>query len=84
MTTEQFTYWLQGFLEINNPKTIDEVQTQIIKDHLDLVFDKKTPDRFTDEFQKTINSIKRPSPPDRILEEGKEPTKPRRGLQIYC
>lgn len=45
MTSEQFTYWLQGFFEINDPKTIDEKQTQIIKDHLALVFNKVTPDR---------------------------------------
>jgi hypothetical protein len=45
MTAEQFTYWLQGFMEICNPETLDESQTQIIKDHLKLVFDKKTPDR---------------------------------------
>jgi hypothetical protein len=45
MTTEQFTYWLQGFMEVANPTTLDEKQTQIIKDHLALVFDKQTPDR---------------------------------------
>jgi len=45
MTTEQFTYWLQGFFEIHNPKELDEKQTQIIKDHLELVFKKETPER---------------------------------------
>jgi hypothetical protein len=45
MTAEQFTYWLQGFMEVANPTTLDETQTQIIKDHLALVFDKQTPDR---------------------------------------
>ena len=45
MTTEQFTYWLQGFMEVANPTTLDATQTQIIKDHLALVFDKQTPDR---------------------------------------
>jgi hypothetical protein len=45
MTTEQFVYWLQGFMEICNPETLDENQTQIIKDHLKLVFDKQTPER---------------------------------------
>lgn len=44
MTAEQFTYWLQGFMETADPKTIDEKQTQIIKDHLALVFNKVTPD----------------------------------------
>jgi hypothetical protein len=45
MTPEQFTYWLQGFMEISNPTTLDETQTQVIKDHLALVFDKQTPNR---------------------------------------
>jgi len=43
MTAEQFTYWLQGFIEINDPKTIGEKETQIIKDHLATVFNKVTP-----------------------------------------
>jgi hypothetical protein len=32
-------------MEVANPTTLDEKQTQIIKDHLALVFDKQTPDR---------------------------------------
>lgn len=32
-------------MEISNPDELDATQTQIIKDHLALVFDKKTPDR---------------------------------------
>ena len=43
MTPEQFTYWIQGFIEINDPKTIGEKETQIIKDHLATVFNKVTP-----------------------------------------
>ena len=45
MTAEQFTYWLQGFMEIANPVKLGEKETQMIKDHLKLVFDKQTPDR---------------------------------------
>lgn len=45
MTTEQFTYWLKGFMELNETNTLTEKQYQIIKDHLDLVFNKRTPDR---------------------------------------
>lgn len=44
MTSEQFVYWLQGFMEIGNPKALSAKETQIVKDHLKLVFDKKTPD----------------------------------------
>jgi hypothetical protein len=45
MTPENFTYFLQGFFEISDAKKLDETQVQIIKDHLDLVFNKVTPDR---------------------------------------
>ena len=45
MTQEQFIYWLQGFMEINNPDRIGPMETQIIKDHLALVFKKETPIR---------------------------------------
>lgn len=42
MSPEQFTYWLQGFAEIqSNPPTKE--QWKIIKDHLALVFTKVTP-----------------------------------------
>ena len=43
MTAEQFVYWLQGFMEINDPDTISKSETRVIKDHLALVFDKQTP-----------------------------------------
>lgn len=45
MTSEQFVFWLQGFMEMANPTELNETQTQQIKDHLKLVLDKKTPDR---------------------------------------
>ena len=44
MTPEQFTYWLQGFLEVTNAKSVTEEQLQVIKDHLVTVFKKVTPD----------------------------------------
>lgn len=43
MTTENFCYWLQGWIELQNPKNINELQIQEIKNHLDLVFNKMTP-----------------------------------------
>lgn len=45
MTAEQFAYWLQGFMEIANPDSLTRRETQILKDHLNLVFSKKTPER---------------------------------------
>lgn len=45
MDSLQFCYFLQGFLEINNnpDQQMSAQQVQIIKDHLDLVFTKVTP-----------------------------------------
>ncbi len=43
ITPEQFIYWLQGFIEIEDPKFLNEKQLSIIKDHLNLVFKKVTP-----------------------------------------
>lgn len=62
MTTEQFAYWLKGFMEINRPTSIDAMQTQIIKDHLDLVFDKVTPDRSNEINKIDLSDVKKPRP----------------------
>lgn len=40
-----FIYWLQGYLELQDPKTIDGPKVQMIKDHLALVLKKETPVR---------------------------------------
>ena len=53
MNSESFTHWLQGFVELSDTDTISEKQWLMIKDHLKLVFDKKTPDR-------SITNIKSP------------------------
>ena len=45
MSPDNFTYWLKGFFEISDAKKLDEKQIDIIKDHLDLVFNKVTPIR---------------------------------------
>lgn len=44
MNSEQFSYWLQGYAEICGTEPTAE-QWQIIKDHLQLVFQKVTPHR---------------------------------------
>lgn len=43
MTPEQFTYWLQGFMEMTHTKDITPEQLEMIKEHLKTVFDKQTP-----------------------------------------
>jgi len=51
MTTEAFIYWLQGYFEISDAKTLNEKQVSIIKDHLALVLKKETPDRSEEESE---------------------------------
>lgn len=86
MTTEQFTYWLQGFFEVSGDKKLNEKQVTIIKDHLALVFDKVTPDRESKRVKINMNSI---------LEKKQEPEglsvkpSPQKGFggkrpQVYC
>jgi hypothetical protein len=43
MTPENFAYWLKGAIELGNFSTFDEHQVQVIQDHLNLVFNKVTP-----------------------------------------
>lgn len=38
MKSEQFVFWLMGLFELSDTKTLDEKQTQTIKNHLKLVF----------------------------------------------
>ena len=44
MNEREFCYWLQGYFELTRTKTLTLAQIQIIKDHLNLVFNKITPD----------------------------------------
>ena len=38
ITPVNFCYWLQGYLEVGNPETIDREQLKTIREHLDNVF----------------------------------------------
>lgn len=68
MSPERFCDWLQGFVELSDTDTISEKQWLIIKDHLKLVFDKKTPDRqeYKNPSYDQILDALRPKPVDLI------------------
>ena len=58
MNETEFCYWLQGFFELSNSNMLSSKQVQQIKDHLDLVFTKVTPDRNTkNKFQFASRSL---------------------------
>jgi hypothetical protein len=45
MNSLEFAYWLEGFFELSTDdslKTLNEQQVKIIREHLQLVFDKVT------------------------------------------
>jgi hypothetical protein len=43
MTAQEFTIWLQGYVELGG-KTPGDAQWKLITEHLKLVFDKQTPE----------------------------------------
>ena len=44
MTPENFCYWLQGMFELTEIDVLSKTQIEVIKNHLQLVFTKVTPD----------------------------------------
>lgn len=42
MNAQEFAYWLQGFFEMTDAKELTPDQVEMIKEHLGLVFEKKT------------------------------------------
>lgn len=62
MTPQDFCYWLQGFFEMTETDSLSPVQTEILRDHLKLVFEKKTPDRLLDSLR-DIGGPRQPIPP---------------------
>jgi hypothetical protein len=57
MTPENFCYWLKGFFELQSPTELTETQVAQIRDHLNLVFLKVTPERAPFNFIKTEQPI---------------------------
>jgi len=42
MNTVEFCYWLNGYFELSGSKKLTEEQVKVVKEHLDLVFEKVT------------------------------------------
>lgn len=62
MTSRDFAYWLQGYFEVANPKTIKEKEVEMIKKHLALVFKHEIDPSMGDkEHQEKLNDIHNPS-----------------------
>lgn len=65
MTSRDFCFWMQGFLEVGNPKDgISAEQTEVIKRHLGLVFKHEIDPSMGDaEHQQELNQMHHPTPP---------------------
>ncbi len=63
MSSRDFCFWLQGFLELNKPKSLTEEQTKLVAAHLNLVFKHEIDPSIGDqEHQDSLNQIHHPSP----------------------
>ena len=57
MTTREFCYFMQGFMELSDPKTISAQELTMIKGHLKLAFrDDIDPSMGDDEHQNELNT----------------------------
>lgn len=58
MTSRDFCYWLQGYLEVQQPTAIDENKVVMIQKHLNLVFKHEIdPSMGNGEHQAELNAI---------------------------
>lgn len=82
MNSTDFTYWLQGFVELSEADAVpNEKQWLMIKDHLKLVFDKKTPDRSSNLFARDPLDNQKLAD---LISSNKTFTWPYNPLQITC
>ena len=73
MTSRDFAFWLQGFFEVANPSTIGSKETDMIKNHLNLVFKHEIdPSMGDDKHQQVLNEIHKPSFPSSYLDTNKD------------
>ena len=55
MTSRDLIYWLQGLMELGDPKTLNEKQVDLIKKHLAMVFIHEIDPSFPEEQQNILS-----------------------------
>jgi hypothetical protein len=55
MKASEFCYWLQGLFELANPQELTPEQTQLIKNHLNMVFIHDIDPSYPAEQQQELN-----------------------------
>ena len=69
MTSRDFCYWLQGYLEIGSAEPgeassgLSPAQTECIQKHLVMVFKHEIDPSFPAEQQEVLNNLHKPQPP---------------------
>jgi len=58
MTPEQFCYWLNGHFDLSDFDALTPKQVKVIREHLDMVFDKKVEGINLFEFKDVRPTIK--------------------------
>jgi hypothetical protein len=75
MDASQFALWLQGFAELNTEPPTKE-QWQSIREHLQLVFAKVTPEVKTTPVQKPVIDLSKNDELKKMFEKNKERYQP--------
>lgn len=59
MKSTEFAYWLQGFFELSETNSLSERQTEMIKNHLKLVFIHEIDPSYSDDpkVQEKLQSV---------------------------
>jgi len=75
MTPEQFVYWLQGFNEIRDKEAVglSEYQWEVVREHLQTVFHKVTPERDRIKLPDIVPNPYPPIPPALPYDTGTQP-----------
>ena len=55
MNPLMFCYWLQGFMEIQQPESLNTQQLCMIKEHLQKVFNKLTPQGYSTPYNTLLH-----------------------------
>lgn len=61
MTGRDFAYWLQGAFELADLKTLNEKQTDLVRRHLNMVFEHEIDPSFGEDLEK-LKEIHTPTP----------------------
>ena len=68
MQSRDFCYWLQGFFEVSGAKEISAEQTEMIKNHLNLVFVHEIDPAMGDKkHQEKLNAVHSPGSPPILM-----------------